>query len=709
MDNHRNSNLAGAATNNSTDDEEEPSNNTDIEAEEEEDEVAEGSGAGAPAEDDTPGGGGDKVGDSDVSAGIKESFARRSSDGTFTPPPSVANGWPCLRQSTSGGSGGNCAAAMKMMRSPSLLLNRNADHHYQQQHSSPMFTLSQQSNSNSNSNSQVSHQSQSLSSQRRGRQQQHRHQRNNASGNGGVFFGPHSGDNSQSQDQSSMHSNSQSQQETLTQTQVWDLTQLDDDDDEHGPLSSSQLSPLSPYLSPSEQRTIPWARLVPVDGGSGSGGGPMVYGSGAGSAGMDLLPRSPPSNSKVVGGDDVAPMTLTGIRNLLPGDVFNEYTIGRSPKCDVTVPKPRRPDGKGGGGGDIHSYYEWAFGMVSNRHCRIYALAPSPSGALNQQHQLEVFVEDGSGNGTVVNRSCLLRKGERRLLHSGDEVCLVNPHTLRKKVRDQAKLQKIMERHSYIFVNLIQQQPGSYYHSNRRLLYGDSGVGGGGFNPAAAQAAQPFVTAPLPPPSHLPSSSFKRAAVDVRAMRPPPPPPSASTQSAFSAPRACGPPPQRAPHPNSKFGSAAPVSRKPRRVEEDFDLRDLLGSGTVGQVRRAICRRTGIARAVKTIPIRPIRGGYGNSSQAAALQKQQEAALHSEIAILRGLRHPYIVELVDYYVAPAAVHLVMELLEGGDLFDRIVARGSYAETDARRAARRLLATLHYLHHDKNVLHRDIKV
>jgi serine/threonine-protein kinase len=49
----------------------------------------------------------------------------------------------------------------------------------------------------------------------------------------------------------------------------------------------------------------------------------------------------------------------------------------------------------------------------------------------------------------------------------------------------------------------------------------------------------------------------------------------------------------------------------------------------------------------------------------------------------------------------------MELLNGGDLFDRIVARGRFQEVQARRVMRRILAAVGYLH-SKHIVHRDLK-
>ncbi|KIH66448.1 hypothetical protein ANCDUO_03225 [Ancylostoma duodenale] len=54
------------------------------------------------------------------------------------------------------------------------------------------------------------------------------------------------------------------------------------------------------------------------------------------------------------------------------------------------------------------------------------------------------------------------------------------------------------------------------------------------------------------------------------------------------------------------------------------------------------------------------------------------------------LRHPNIVQLYDTYEEKQYVYLVMELVTGGELFDRIVAKGSYTEKDASHLIRQLV-------------------
>ena len=154
----------------------------------------------------------------------------------------------------------------------------------------------------------------------------------------------------------------------------------------------------------------------------------------------------------------------------------------------------------------------------------------------------------------------------------------------------------------------------------------------------------------------------------------------------------------------NKSNNTTSASTKQRRVEEEYDLRDLLGTGTCGEVRRAIHRRTGEERAVKIISI----GGRGGT-MIPGMSTEKLAAIQAEAEILRSLDHPYVVKLFDMYISPGkAIYLVMELIKGGDLFDRIVERERYTEVQARRLFRRILTAVYYLHEERGIVHRDLK-
>ncbi|GAB2269920.1 Calcium-dependent protein kinase 10 [Dionaea muscipula] len=79
-----------------------------------------------------------------------------------------------------------------------------------------------------------------------------------------------------------------------------------------------------------------------------------------------------------------------------------------------------------------------------------------------------------------------------------------------------------------------------------------------------------------------------------------------------------------------------------------------------------------------------------------------------EVAIMSTLPdHPNVVKMRETYEDDEAVHLVMELCEGGELFDRIVARGHYSERAAAEVAK-TVAEVVKMCHENGVIHRDLK-
>lgn len=134
-----------------------------------------------------------------------------------------------------------------------------------------------------------------------------------------------------------------------------------------------------------------------------------------------------------------------------------------------------------------------------------------------------------------------------------------------------------------------------------------------------------------------------------------------------------------------------------RRLETDYDVREEVGSGAIGKVYKAMERNTGKLRAVKVVPLRHF-----------ALNKsvRVDEMLH-EARMLRTICHPGIVSVHDVYCSETTFSLVMQLVEGGDLFDRILKRRFYPESDARGVLRNLLSALSYLH-TRSIAHRDIK-
>ena len=90
-------------------------------------------------------------------------------------------------------------------------------------------------------------------------------------------------------------------------------------------------------------------------------------------------------------------------------------------------------------------------------------------------------------------------------------------------------------------------------------------------------------------------------------------------------------------------------------------------------------------------------------TQANAFNQQIE----SECSILRALDHPCIIRLFEVFDTTQAVYIVMELVEGGELFDRVVAQGQLDEKTTKFLFRQMCLGVKYLH-DRSITHRDLK-
>lgn len=81
--------------------------------------------------------------------------------------------------------------------------------------------------------------------------------------------------------------------------------------------------------------------------------------------------------------------------------------------------------------------------------------------------------------------------------------------------------------------------------------------------------------------------------------------------------------------------------------------------------------------------------------------------LKMELEILRKLDHPNIVRLFEWYEDVKCFYLVMEVLKGGELFDRIVEFGYLDEEQARQLFNSITRAINYCH-KCNIVHRDLK-
>ncbi|OBS78452.1 hypothetical protein A6R68_19166 [Neotoma lepida] len=142
--------------------------------------------------------------------------------------------------------------------------------------------------------------------------------------------------------------------------------------------------------------------------------------------------------------------------------------------------------------------------------------------------------------------------------------------------------------------------------------------------------------------------------------------------------------------------STSSISGLPPPLTGTFPFSSCLppsGRGAFSEVMLAQERGSAHLVALKCIPKKALRG--------------KEALVENEIAVLRRISHPNIVALEDVHESPSHLYLAMELVTGGELFDRIMERGSYTEKDASHLVGQVLGAVSYLH-SLGIVHRDLK-
>ena len=81
--------------------------------------------------------------------------------------------------------------------------------------------------------------------------------------------------------------------------------------------------------------------------------------------------------------------------------------------------------------------------------------------------------------------------------------------------------------------------------------------------------------------------------------------------------------------------------------------------------------------------------------------------LQKEIQVLRVINHTHIIQFYGDFQDKDCFYLVLELMQGGNLLDRIIQRQSYTEVDARNTCKQIVEAIEYCH-SKKIVHRDLK-
>ena len=135
------------------------------------------------------------------------------------------------------------------------------------------------------------------------------------------------------------------------------------------------------------------------------------------------------------------------------------------------------------------------------------------------------------------------------------------------------------------------------------------------------------------------------------------------------------------------------TSTKEGEIERRYKFGRTLGSGTFATVKQATHMKDNTKWAVKVI-------------KRSALTNEDEESLKMEIQIMQVMEHPNIISIKEVFYSKSFVYLVMDLMTGGELFDRIVNKDHYSENEAKQAMVDIAIALEYCH-SKNIVHRFV--
>jgi len=132
-----------------------------------------------------------------------------------------------------------------------------------------------------------------------------------------------------------------------------------------------------------------------------------------------------------------------------------------------------------------------------------------------------------------------------------------------------------------------------------------------------------------------------------------------------------------------------------KKCDEVYEMEEIIGEGTFSDVVRGVHQETGQKYAIKII------------DKAKFQTEKQKWRLRNEIMLHKKCKHPFVAHFIEYYESDVDICIVMELCKGGELFNRIVERGSFSEKEASRTLRQICTAVQFLH-SKGIVHRDIK-
>jgi len=127
---------------------------------------------------------------------------------------------------------------------------------------------------------------------------------------------------------------------------------------------------------------------------------------------------------------------------------------------------------------------------------------------------------------------------------------------------------------------------------------------------------------------------------------------------------------------------------------EAFEMHNTLGTGTFGRVRLCTLKGKGVY-AMKIL------------QKSEVIRLKQQEHICSERKILASIDHPFIVILYRTYQDPLHVHMLLEYVNGGEVFSHLRNAGRFSKEFTKFYTGQIVLVLQYLH-EKDIVYRDLK-
>ncbi|KAJ8436897.1 hypothetical protein Cgig2_017322 [Carnegiea gigantea] len=137
------------------------------------------------------------------------------------------------------------------------------------------------------------------------------------------------------------------------------------------------------------------------------------------------------------------------------------------------------------------------------------------------------------------------------------------------------------------------------------------------------------------------------------------------------------------------------VGVKSRTRVGKYELGKTLGEGNFAKVKFATNVDTGDAVAIKIL------------NRDHVLRHKMVEQIKREISTMKVIKHPNVVKLYEVMASKTKIYMVLELVDAGELFDKIAKRGRLKENEARKYFQQLINAVDYCH-SRGVYHRDLK-